>query len=258
MNSIKKVYRRFKSWMNYDPPGALSTKGWRLFKKEFKEQAPVRYWIMNKARYKFLMPIKWKYEGIADWVRYRTYDRHHVVYTGLEPGYNDVDTTMLHVNFNLLKEFVEVEQAWSRYCWNGEYKKGSWFEKHMPFYRIFVPFRDPALGIDHFEWAATLDDPNLPPYERSDQQAANAREILELYMWWVKLRPARKEIEYLEYDHQGLDILAPLDEDFDRNAEDFKAHEEVMAMRAKQEEEWDNEDERMLIRLIKIRRSLWT
>jgi len=244
--------------MRYDPPGSMTSKGWRLFNKEYEEQAPIRYWFAHTFKYAVLMPVKWKYEKIHDWVRYRTYDRYHIVKTGLEPSYYDACTVMLHVNFNILKEFVEVEQAWSTYCWSDDRKEASWCEKHMPFYRRVYPFRRPDLGIKHYEWAATLDDPALPPHERCDHQAVAAREILVLYKWWVEDRPARKEVEHVSYDHQGLDMMASLDDDFDREAPDFKAHVASMDAATKQEEDWNTEDEEMLIRLMKVRRSLWT
>jgi len=205
------------------------------------------------------MPVKWKYDKIHDWVRYRTYDKYHIIDTGLTPSYYDATTQMLHVNFNILKEFVEVEQAWSKYHWSGEYREtASWWEKHVPFYRRIYTFRRPDLGIEHFEWAATLDDPSLPPHERSDQQASDAREVLALYKWWTETRPARKEFEHPEFDHQGMGVLGSLDEDFNRNAEDYKRYLESIDRSSTLEEDWNKEDEEMLIRLIKIRRSLWT
>lgn len=258
MNTFKKAYKRFKSWMSYDPPGSMTTKGWRLFKKEYKEQAPIRYWFMNTFRYKWIMPFKWKYENLKYWIQYRTFDKYHIVKTGLQPQYHSVATIMLHAHFNLLKDFVEVEQAWHKYIWSGEYAKSSWFERKMPFYGVVFPFRNPQMGVEHFEWAATLDDPNLPPNERCDHQAVTAREVLALYKWWTVTRPARTEIQYIPYDHQGLGGMASLDDDFDRNAEDYAAHVASMDAAAKQEEDWEKEDEEMMIRLIKIRQGLWT
>lgn len=245
--------------MDYNPPGALSTKGWRLFKKEYREIAPVRYWVTHTVRHAVILPIKWKYEKITDWFRYRTTHRYHVVRTGLPPGWNDVDTQILHVSFNMLKDFVEVEQAWNHYMWSAERKeKETWCERHMPFYRVFFPFNRPELGIEHLKWAATLDDPALPPNERCDHQAVAAREILELYYWWINKRPARKDIDSPPYDHQGLDILASLDEDFDKKAPDYQAHHAAMEEQTKLEEEWRQEDDEMFIRLVKIRHNLWT
>jgi len=255
----KNLVRRFRSWMSYNPPGALTSKGWRLFDQEFEKLAPIRYWSKNVFRLSVIEPIKWKYEKISDWIRYRTYDSYHVVDTGLEPQYYGLDTRILHVNFNMLKDFVEVDQALHTYWWSAEFtEQATWCEKHMPFYRNFFPFRRPDLGIKHLDWAITLDDPTLPLHEQCPSQAESARETKLLYKWWTEDRPARKEIDHVPYDDQGLGILSALDEDFDHDAEDYKQHVESMDARSKQEADWHEEDDQMLIRLIKLRRSLWT
>jgi hypothetical protein len=214
--------------------------------------------LTKSSKKRVILPIKWKYEAINQWIRYRTYDRYHILDTGLEPGYYDIGRQMLHVNFNMLKDFVEVEQALHAYWWSDEGKNKSWCETHMPFYHIIYPFRRPDYGIKHFEWAATLDDPSLLPHERSEHQAIQAREILVLYKWWVYERPARAKEEYTKYNDQGLGSLGCFDDDFDKEASDYKAHRESMAARAKQEDDWEQEDENMLIRLIKVRKGLWT
>jgi hypothetical protein len=258
MRKIKQLISKISNWSNYNPPGPMTSKGWRLFEQEFKEVAPIRYWFKHNFKRAVIYPIKWKYNTVTDWIRYRTTHRYHVVNTGLPPSYYEVESRMLHVNFTLLKDFVEIEQARQRYLWSYERKDTpTWCEKHMPFYRLVYPFRRPDLGIKHFEWAATLDDPSLPPYERADKQAQDAREILALYKWWVDIRPTRREKEYKEYSDQGLGVLGSLDDDFDHNAEDYKAFREAMDENANMEDMWNTEDEDMLVRLIKIRRGLW-
>lgn len=260
MRKIRKIINRFKHWMDYDPPGSLSSKGWRLFNHEFKERAPIRYWLTNDLRRKVFLPVKWKYERAFRWIGYRTIDRYHVIDTGLPPDYYDIDTLMLHSNFSLLKDFVEVEQAWQKYCWTEECRNSrKWFERTFPrIYRLFHKFRRPDLGIQHFEWASTLDDPNLPPNERSDAQAQDAREILALYKWWVFDRPARKEIPSVSYSDQGFGILGVLDDDFDHEADDYKLNREIADKNSELDEIWRIEDDEMLLRLIKIRHGLWT
>jgi len=257
---IRKTFPRFHAWLNFNPPGALSSKGWRLFRKEFKQKAPIRYWLTHDFRTSFTLPIKWKKDAILDWIRYRTYDRYHVINTGLKPSYYDVSHQILHVNFNLLKDFVEVEQAWRTWCWSDERREDKSINRFWPFSFFFRQnFRRPDIGIEHLKWAATLDDPSLPPHERCDHQAVAAREIMALYDWWVNKRPARKEIELPPYNDQGMDdLLACFDDDFDSDAEDFKAHREAMDQQNKIDEEWKKEDEEMLIRLMKVRESLWT
>jgi hypothetical protein len=256
---IKELKKKISRWMDFNPPGALSSKGWRLFNEEFKEKAPIRYWVQKDFHRAVILPIKWKYEKITSWIIYRTYRRYHIVSTGLPPGWNDVSQKLLYTSFTMLKDFVEVELAWRTYAWSDDYKeKASWFEKHMPFYRVIFPFRSPEYGIKHLEWASTLDDPSLPPHERCDHQAVSSREIKELYKWWVNKRPARKDLEYLEYNDQGFGFLASLDDDFDRDAEDFKKSRASMEQQSKLDEEWANEDDEMLIRLMKVRHHLWT
>ena len=258
LKKLKRIKLRIKLWFDYNPPGSLSSKGWRLFDQEFREKAPIRYWIMHDLRNATIQPLKFKYRSISEWIRYRTTRRYHVVDTGLPPGYYDVDNRILNANFNLLKNFVECEQARQRYHWSDDgIKVSPWYTK-LPLYWTFVEFRRPDLGIKHFEWAATLDDPALPPHERSDKQAEDAREILALYYWWVRDRPARKVVEYKDYNDQGLGILGAFDADFDRNAPDYKEYQASVEKSVNQEEQWNEEDTAMLIRLMKIRRGLWT
>lgn len=250
VNYLKIYYHNFKHWMRYQPPSALSRTGWNSFNAEFKKNAPIRFWLTNDFRRKFILPMVWKYESMYNWVSYRTVDRYHVIKTGLAPGYADKDTQMLHVNFNLLKDFVEVEVAIREYWGSDETK--SWCSEHMPFYHIMFPFRRPELGIKYLEWSSTLDDPSLPPYERSDQQAISARETLELYYWWVNERPARTEVKI---QRESLGIF---DDDFDRTSDEYKQYSEDVKSHNTQSERWDNEDTEYLIRLMKIRNSLWT
>ena len=254
---MKKYYARFNAWMDFNPPGALTSKGWRLFRDEFKEKAPIRFWITHTFRYKVTLPVKWKIERVTDWVRYRTVDKFHVLNTGLPPGYADKDTLMLNVNFNLLKDFVEVELAWRERCWGeGEKEDLNFVQKWVWCGRKISPYRNPALGIKRLTWEATLDDPALPPCEQSPEQARSAREQLELYNWWIN-RPLRKKINCGTYSEQGKD-MGPLDDDFDKDAEDYKAYQEKMELSQEQELQWREEDTEMLLRLVKIRETLWS
>jgi len=253
---IKKLYKRFDAWMDYNPPGALSSKGWRLFNKEFQEKAPIRYWVRKSFRHTVLYPISRTQTRIYEWFSYHIYNRYHVIDTGLKPGYYEIDTRILNVNFNMLKDFVECELAWAKHTYKED---DPWYTK-LSIVRMYwrSTFRDPKLGIEHLEWASKLDDPGLPPYERSDRQAMAAREILELYDWWVNKRPTRQRIKVPRHTDQGLGDLSVLDEDFDRDAEDYKISKKAMSDQDKLDADWNQEDDEMLIRLIKIRHDLWT
>lgn len=259
LKNIKKHIRQFKAWMAYNPPGALSTTGWRLFNEEFEKTAPVRFFIKKNFKKIFVWPIKHRYEKLSQWIRYRTSNKYHVVKTGLTPGYYSNDTIILHANFNILKTFVEVDLSAFSYWSNDSTTKPNWWKRYIPFYYSVFPVKyNIEYSIKHLEWAATLDNPVLPLYERSDEQAHAAREILALYNWWVNTRPARKEYEYVHYSDQGLGTLAMLDEDFNKEASDYKAHSITRDLSAQQEKDWEAEDDQMLNRLIKIRKHLWT
>jgi hypothetical protein len=249
---MKSLWKKFNDWVKYNPPYALTTAGWRLFKKEFKEKAPIRYFFEHRFP-KLYRPIIWKYNRITGWLADRILYRQHIINTGLKPGWYNINDRMLHGNFNLLKDYVEVTRALSYNYWNIEEYPIRW--KFIPFYtRLW--YRNPEFGIKALEWETTLDDPSLPPVQQSPKQAADAREILFLYNWWVNVRPARNLSNELSYDDQGFEMGA-LDEDFDRNAADFIAYRNRSAEIRDLENEHEKEDEEMHIRLIKISKSLY-
>lgn len=250
---ISKLYKKYKQWMDYNPPGALTGPGWSSFNKEFRKEAPIRYWFHADFKKIFIYPVKWRYEAITDWIRYRTYDKYHIVKTGLEPGYQEVDRIMLHTNFNLLKDFVEISKA-SRSYWSDDVPK-TWCEEHMLFYRTVYPFRRPDLGIKHLEWEMTLDDPTLPPNDQSPAQAKHARETYALYKWWTEDRPNRVEVKINRPASDDGDIFFSLSQS---KTPEHKKYQADLTKSWKQEEKWDKEDDKMLTRLMKIRRGLWT
>jgi hypothetical protein len=255
LKNIKKLYRRYKRWLGYNPPGALTSEGWFSFNQEFRTEAPIRFWFHRNFKRKFIYPFKWKYEELSYWIRYRTIEKYHQVKTGLPPGYAERDNIMLHVNFNLLKDYVEVSQAYRTY-WADDIPK-TWCEQHMPFYTLFFPFRRPDLGMKHLEWASTLDDPALPPHEQSKEQAKYAREILVLYKWWVEGRPNRKKVEIRRLS-TGIDDVMDMFNPKIKLTPEYKLYKADLEKSFKQEEKWDNEDDKMLVRLMKIRRGLWS
>jgi hypothetical protein len=187
----------------------------------------------------------------VDYLRYRTTRRYHVVDTKLIPAYYDADTRILHANFSILVDFVEVEKAWmNTWCNNNKYNKLSWVEKK------FMSFRSPEDGIEYLNWEI----------ERCDNpsQSKSAKEILELYTWWKEIRPNRVDpFDLAGYNEvfkdenwrdrftlseDGCYVMKPLTQ---KQKAVFKKADKI-------EQQYDKEDETMLIRLMKIRKSLWT
>ena len=241
--------------MNFNPPAALDWDGWTDFRKDFRKNAPVRYFISEVLGRK-IRDIKDLLTRASWWVRHRTTDRYHVVRTGLEPGWHDVDTKLLHTSFTMLVDYVEEECAWIHIVFDNErLKEALGWKRFLP--RIFRSrFRSRELGLAHLDWEATLDDPSLDEYQRCDSQAEKARIVKELYLWWVDERPQREELPYPVSEHHGLEMLSHRWRD--DNKDDYEKIRQWSIDSQAQEEAWDKEDDDKLIQLIKIRKSLWT
>lgn len=253
------MFRKFIDWMKFHPPTALTLDGWRDFKIEFRKNAPVRFffcerlipWICSQGR---------KVKNAIWWVRYRTISRHHIINTGLTPGWHDVDHKMLYANFALLVDYVEKECAWMDVAFDEE-KRGNalgWYDNFPSWTGIHSRWRSREHGLRYLDWEASLDDPSLSEYESSASQARKARIVKELYIWWKDVRPARRlpaEPDYMA-DSTGLHFLDP---DWKKdNPEEAKAFSEWAENTHILEEAWAEEDTVMLMKLIKIRRGMWT
>jgi hypothetical protein len=249
------MFRKFIDWLEFHPPTALSWDGWTDFNKEFREKAPIRYFLV-KVLWARARRIAYLFTEAQRWVEYRTVRRYHVLDTGLPPGWHDVPEKMLHVNFNMLVDYVEQECAWIHIAFDEEKRKEvlGW-RYHAP--RFFRRnWRNKELGIQHLEWEMTLDDPDLPVYDQSPHQAAKARKVMMLYRWWTEERPLREELEYPLEDSPGLETLSQrwksANPEKDAALTDWS--KEFHAL----EEAWKAEDNAMLIELVKVRHGLWT
>jgi hypothetical protein len=188
----------------------------------------------------------------------------------IKPGqWQDVGNRFLPCLFNELVDFVEIETAWSHVAWGN---KEAIAKYNPPFYAAgwwrWRTWRCPEAGIDHLNWASGLKmddewtDRDSPDYGKPTSQAESAMEILALYRWWTEVYPNRPNPHeasgwsaYCEESRQknGGSLFAGLDDDSDR--EKSKA---ILDRSTEIEQAHNAEDEAMLIRLIKIRESLWT
>ena len=248
-------------------PAAATMKEWREWETRTQAEEPFRYWL-NETVPDFLRDlgktIMSPYHNTRQWIRHHFFDKYHIINTGLKPDYYDSDTRMLHGMFNLLVDFIEVEKAWMHVVFDkdarGKFK--------YPFCSIgwsrFRSFRNPEAGLAHLTWEMSLDDPSLDEYSRSDLQAASAREQFALYDWWKNIRPLRPDpydasgwTDYCERTRakEGKGFIWDIE---DRTPEGEAESKAALEKLRKIEQSYDAEDEEMLIRLIRIRRQLWT
>ena len=245
-----------------DKPRALTWDGWVEWREEAKKASPTSYWlyetipdVLHTLKHRLTDPIS----NTRAWVRYRTFDKYHIIKTKLKPGYQDFNERCLHGMFNMLVDYVECDLAWKSAMFDGELKKTyPWYSKGI---LRFKSARVPNAGVDHLKWESTLDSPNIPQGSRSTWQAEKARDILDLYHWWKYVRPKRQDPLDLSgwtqlCEDRRARGIKPLS-DKGLTSADKKLERSCLDKSNAIEQSFEDEDTAQLIRLIKIRKGLW-
>jgi hypothetical protein len=265
---------KFADWLRGTPsPGALTSKDWKAWHKEAKAAHPVRYWLADDGldyiqQFVFYIPDQLyaiKYYINNRWVTGTHSLRAHP--RDITPGdWCDVGNRFLPCLFNELVDFVEVELAWWHIAWSDRAERAKY---DAPFWATgwfrWRNWRCPQAGLDNLAWQMTCDNKDYTPEDHPDYgqltpQAHNAAEILALYTWWTQERPKRVDpmeasgwTAYCESKRQaGGSVLDTLDHD---DGVDTTPMHDIMR---DLEDKYEMEDEKMMIRLIKIRQALWT
>jgi len=177
----------------------------------------------------------------------------------IKPGdWCDVGNRFLPCLFNELVDFVEIECAWMNYICDETVRK----KYKIPIFHKFRKWRSPELGVNYLKWETTLTNTDFcdetdPDYGKPTQQALNATEKLELYDWWKNVRPNRKD----PYEESGWSEHCKNNRpEFGRkNTPEEREHTlKLLDKLGEIETAHEKEDEEMMIRLIRIRNSLWT
>jgi len=189
----------------------------------------------------------------------------------IQPGnWSDVGSRFLPCMFNELVDFVEIEQAWHHCMWSDEAKT----EFEVPWYRKgwlrWRTWRCPEAGMEYLKWASGLvidenmgSNPDSKGYGQPTYQANSAKEIIELYTWWTVTYRARPD----PYEASGWTAACEASREANGGKLSFstpkdparkKAQDKAHKLLQKIEADYEKEDEAMMIRLIKIRNSLWT
>lgn len=267
---------KFADWIRGKPKLLVGTsEEWDTWRDEAKGYHPVRYWIAEEALDAVQNFIWWPVDQLYSlkyYINNRWVTRTHSLTAhprDIKPGqWQDVGNRFLPCLFNELRDFVEIETAWSHIAWGDKEARAKY---NPPFWASgwfrWRTWRCPQAGLDHLDWAMTLT--NAEWLEEGEKhlaeptgQAKSAREIKELYLWWTvtyRNRPDPYEAsgwsEYCEKTRLLNDgKLFGSKKTPELEELSTRSHELLQKIEA----DYQREDEEMMIRLIKARDSLWT
>lgn len=269
---------RFADWLRGTmKPNSETSRGWHEWKNQAKQAHPVRYWIAEEGLDIVQDVLKWipdRLYSIKYYVNNRWVTRTHALTAhprDIKPGtWCDVGYRFLPCLFNELVDFVEIEQAWHHVVWDSQAReqfKTPWWAHGWWRWRTW---RCPAAGLAYLDWASKLIHDESHGFSPTDEgygsptlQAISAREILALYHWWKEVYPHRPDpyevsgwSQYCQEQRETTGYVLPDSED--ETPDQREKTRRMLDHINKTEAEYESEDEEMMIRLIKVRRSLWT
>lgn len=266
---------KIANWIRGTPkPSALTSQGWRQWTRDARSAHPVRFWISEDALDWLQDFITWpigKLHDIKYYINNRWVTHTHALtahHRDIRPGdWCDVGNRFLPCLFNELVDFVEIEQAWHHCIWDKEARDKfsvPWWAKGW--FRVRT-WRSAEAGLSYLAWASELRIDEKDPASPYTYQALAAQEIISLYHWWVDIRPlrpdpndvsgwsARCEERRLKRGEEDDHWLFEDDDPTPTERAQVKA---ILDLSNQIEADYEQEDEDMMIRLIRIRQSLWT
>ena len=267
---------KFADWIRgTNKLSAATSEEWDEWRTTAQMKHNFRYWIAEEALDAVQNFVNWPMDKLND-VRYyinnRFISKSHALTADprdIRPGsWCDVGNRFLPCLFKELVDFVEVEQAWHYCMWNDEERK----KFNVPWYRSgwlrLRTWRCPEAGLEYLKWASTLTneeflDEGEKHKAEPTYQANAAKEIIELYTWWTVTYRNRPD----PYEASGWTAACEASRIANGGRLSFSAEKDPVLKKAsdkahkllqKIEADYEKEDEAMMIRLIKIRQSLWT
>ena len=259
---------------------AGTSEEWDEWEKRAKKSHPVRWWLAEEGLdyiQSAIMFIPDKLYACKYYINNRYITRTHSLTahpSDIKRGeWCDVGNRFLPCLFNELVDFVEVELAWWHLAWSPEERS----KYNMPWWAVgwwrIRTWRCPQAGLDNLKWQSELVwkedecEPGSPNIGKPTYQAEKAKEILALDKWWTEVYRNRPDphdasgwSEYCERkrEEKGPDGTTMSFFSEPKNKELRKFGDQALKKLRKIEDAYEKEDEQMMIRLIKVRRSLWT
>ena len=267
---------KFADWIRgTNKLGAGTSEEWDEWNTTAQMRHNFRYWLAEEALDAVQNFVNYPMDKLND-IRYyinnRWITKSHALTAhprDIKPGsWSDVGNRFLPCLFNELVNFVEIEQAWHYVMWNEEER----VKFNVPWYRSgwlrLRTWRCPEAGMAYLSWASTLTNEEFLDDDKKSEavptyQAEAAKEIIELYTWWTTVYRNRPDphdasgwSDYCEASRlaNGGKLSWSGDKSPELRAMSDAAHTKLREI----EEAYEKEDEAMMIRLIKIRQSLWT
>jgi hypothetical protein len=263
---------KFADWLRGTAsPKSASSKAWNEWARNAKLAHPFRYWLaedaLSKAEEIITAPKNMLYSA-KYWFINRYVAKTHALTSNLKKGqWREFDTRLLHCTFDSLVNFVEIEQASHFLIWMSKEQR---VQYNAPFHAFGFwrahAWRSASAGVAHLNWQAklimTFGLPSDPDYGMPTQQAVSAIEILDLYYWWKNIYPARPDVHEASgwnaiCDKQRTTSSDDFLLDFE-NEEDRALSKQALELSDQIERRYEDEDTQMLIRLIRVRKSMWT
>ena len=266
---------KFADWLRGTPKLKCGTsEEWDAWYVEAAKAHPIRYWIAEEGLdylQKFFYYVPDRLNDIRYYINNRWVSHSHALTAhprDIQLGnWCDVGNRFLPCMFNELVDFVEIEQAWHHCLWSDEAKT----EFEVPWWRSgwlrWRTWRSPKAGMEYLKWASTLTNKDFieeGEKEEPTYQANSAKEIIELYTWWTTVYRNRPD----PYEASGWTAYCEASRAANGGSLSWSSSKDTPEMREMSnkahaklreiEEAYEKEDEEMMIRLIKIRQSLWT
>jgi hypothetical protein len=267
---------KFADWIRGTAKlSAGTSEQWDEWRTTAQMKHNFRYWVAEEALDAIQNFVNYPMDKLND-IRYyinnRWVSKAHALTAhprDIRPGHwSDVGNRFLPCLFNELVDFVEIEQAWHYVMWNDEEQA----KYNVPWWRSgwlrWRTWRCPEAGLAYLNWASTLTNEEFLDEDKKHEavptyQATAAKEIIELYTWWTDTYRNRPDA----YDASGWTAVCEemrianggrlhfgAEKDPALKKKSDKAHKLLRKIEA----DYEKEDEAMMIRLIKIRQSLWT
>ena len=268
---------KFADWIRGTAKlGAGTSEEWDEWTTRAQMKHNFRYWLAEEGLdylQKAVYFIPDQIHSVKYYINNRWVTRTHSLTAhaqDIKPGqWQDVGNRFLPCLFNELGDFVEIETAWSHIAWGEKEDRAKY---NPPFWASgwwrWRVWRCPQAGLDHLDWAMTLTNEEFLEEGKKGEavptgQALAAKEMKELYTWWTVTYRARPDAydasgwtEYCEASRiaNGGKLSFSADKTPEMKKQSDKAHKLLQKIEA----QYEKEDEAMMIRLIKIRQSLWT